>query len=68
MNKTYFERLHQEEARRTEWRWLDYALAARNNKQPVRVRVGHLLIKAGATLAHESVTVQPKPCGTNYTG
>jgi hypothetical protein len=68
MDKMYFERLHQEEARRAEWRSLDYALAARTNKQPVRVRVGYLLIKAGATLAHESVTVQSKPCRTNYTG
>jgi hypothetical protein len=60
MNKTYFERLHQEEARRTEWRWLDQALAARSNKQPVRVQLGHLLIKAGASLAHETVTVHPQ--------
>ncbi len=63
MDKMYFERLHQEEARRAEWRLLDEALAARSgNKHPVRVRLGHLLIKAGASLAHETVTVQSKPC------
>lgn len=63
MNKTYWERLHRDEARRAEWRLLDEALAARSgSKQRVRVRLGHLLIKAGASLAHELVTVQPKPC------
>jgi len=63
MNRVLFERLHRDEARRAEWRLLDEALAARSGgKQRVRVRLGHLLIKAGAALAHEIVTAQPKPC------
>ena len=63
MKNAYFERLHRDEARRAEWRLLDEALAARSgNKHSVRVRIGHLLIWAGASLAHETVTVQSKPC------
>ena len=66
MDNAYFERLHRDEARRAEWRLLDEALAARSgNKHPVRVRLGRLLIKAGASLAHETVTVQSKPYHTS---
>lgn len=63
MDKLYWERLHRDEARRAEWRLLDEAFAVRaGDKQPVRVRLGHLLIRAGASLAHEAVTMHPKPC------
>lgn len=63
MRNVYFERLHRDEARHAEWRLLDEALAARSgDKRPVRARLGHLLIWAGASLAHEAVTVHPKPC------
>lgn len=65
MDNAYFERLHRDEARRAEWRLLDQALATRSgDKYPVRVRLGHLLIWAGASLAHETVSVQSKPCQT----
>jgi hypothetical protein len=61
MKNAYFERLHRDEARRAEWRLLDKALAARSgHKHSVRVRLGHLLIWAGASLAHETVTAQSK--------
>ncbi len=66
MDKLYWERLHRDEARRAEWRLLDEALAMRSgDKHPMRVRFGHLLIWAGASLAHETVIVQSKPCHTS---
>lgn len=65
MDKTYWERVQRDEARRAEWRLLDHALATRGDHRSVRVRLGYMLIRAGATLAHITVTVQPEPCCTN---
>ena len=64
MDRTYFERLHRQEARHAEWRLRDEALRTRTvtNHVPVRVTLGHWLIRAGAVLANETVVAQPKSC------
>ncbi len=56
MDHTYFERLHQAEARQTEWRMLDEALQKRvHTGRSPRVVIGRWLGLIGARLAGEPV-------------
>ena len=57
MDRSYFEQLHVEEARRKSWRMLDEALDARAGGSPLRRlrrSVGRALMVVGSRLADES--------------
>lgn len=60
MKDSYFETLHRDEARRAEWRLLDYALATRTAHgawlQRWRVTIGHTMIGLGTRLAGEQAS------------